>query len=154
MSEEFKINSRRSAITIILYRTEHYFWKKRYCILLRAILLLSYLVKRILDLNAQISYKAEIGHNLKLPHAGNGVVVSEYARIGNNVTIFQQVTIGINEDYGENEKEITIGDGSYIFSGAKIISCKVGNNCKIGANAVCYKNIPDGKKVVSLNQII
>lgn len=81
-----------------------------------------------------------------LPHGIKGIFVTDKAIIGKNVTIYQQVTIGINK---ENEAGPIIGDNCFIGSGAKIIgNIKVGNNVKIGANCVVFEDIPDNTTVV------
>ena len=83
----------------------------------------------------------------KLPHGLNGIIVSPDAHIGKNCTIFHQVTIG--NDYRKLENVPTIGDNVTIFPGAKIVGkVHIGNNCKIGANAVVVKNVPDNSLVV------
>ncbi len=81
-----------------------------------------------------------------LPHGIKGIFVTNKAIIGENVTIYQQVTIGINK---ENEAGPVIGDNCFIGAGAKIIgNIKIGDNVKIGANAVVFEDIPDNATVV------
>ena len=81
------------------------------------------------------------------PHGLNGIVVSNQAKIGSNVTILQQVTIGI-KDFSTKGAPI-VGNNVTIGAGAKLIGpIKVGNNVTIGANAVVTKDIPDGATVV------
>lgn len=92
-----------------------------------------------------------IGGGLRLVHM-NGIVINKDAVIGENCTIFQQVTIGAI--YGKTGAPI-IGDNVYIGAGAKILGdIKIGNNVKVGANAVVTKNIADDVTVVGANQII
>lgn len=82
-----------------------------------------------------------------LPHHLNGIIISHYAHIGKNCTIFQQVTIA----EGENHKSATIGDNVMIGAGAKIIgNVKIGDNVKIGANAVVTKDIPSNCTAVGI----
>lgn len=85
-----------------------------------------------------------------LPHGVNGLFISGGAKIGKNVTILQQVTIGSNTIEGSKGYGFPqIGNNVYIGAGAKIIgNVRVGNDCKIGANAVVVKDIPDGATVV------
>lgn len=81
-----------------------------------------------------------------LPHYLNGIIVSYYAKIGSNCTINQQVTIA--ED---NEKAAVIGDNVFIGTGAKILgNVHIGNNVRIGANAVVVKDVPDNCTVVGI----
>ncbi|MCK5854345.1 MAG: serine acetyltransferase [Sulfurovaceae bacterium] len=82
-----------------------------------------------------------------------GIFVSGDAKIGKNVNISQDVTIGVS---GRDEKRgcPEIGDNVYIAPGAKLFGkIKIGNDVKIGANAVVYKDIPEGATVVSSVEI-
>lgn len=81
-----------------------------------------------------------------MPHGLNGIVISDRAVVGKNVTILQQVTIGVKE-FGKGAP--IIGDGCLIGAGAKVIGdIKIGNNVKIGANAVVLCDVPDNATVV------
>lgn len=83
----------------------------------------------------------EIGGGLKFPHCQN-IVITNQAVIGENCTIFQDVTIGCN--IIGNLQGPLIGNNVTICAGAKIIgNIKIGNNVIIGANAVVVNNIPD-----------
>lgn len=83
------------------------------------------------------------GHPI-LGHGIKGVVIAGGAKIGKNVFISHQVTIGRSK----NEAPI-IGDNVYIGPGAKIFGgIKIGNNVRIGANCVVFQNIPDNATVV------
>lgn len=79
-----------------------------------------------------------------LPHGFSGIFISNSARIGKNVVIFQQVTIGSNMVKGHtNNGAPTIGDNVYIGCGAKLIgNITVGHNARIGANCVVVKDVP------------
>lgn len=85
------------------------------------------------------------------PHGIFGVFISNNAEIGKNCIIFQQVTIG--SDTLIDSKKLgspIIGDNVYIGAGAKIIGkIRVGNNCRIGANAVVYEDVPENSVVVA-----
>jgi serine O-acetyltransferase len=84
------------------------------------------------------------------PHGLFGVFISNGAKIGKNAVIFQQVTIGSDSlaDSG-NFGSPTLGDNVYIGAGAKIIgNVRVGNNCRVGANAVVYTDMPDNSVAV------
>lgn len=153
IASDKKLNSNRSFIILLKYRITNYFYLKGNYLCGGVIILLHMLfsiIDLLLSLNAQISYKATIGKNIKLPHSANGVVISSKARIGNNVTIFHQCTIGINESKSLDEQFINIGDNCILSAGCKIISCSIGENCHIGANAVVVKDLPKGTLCYSL----
>lgn len=97
-----------------------------------------------------ISYKSEFASVPNFPHGPVGVFISGSAVINKNVTIYQQVTIGSNtlNNTTRNGSPI-IGENVFIGAGAKIIGgIKVGNNCRIGANAVVYKDMPPNSVAV------
>ena len=80
----------------------------------------------------------------QLPHGLNGIIVSHNAVIGENCTIFHQVTIGEGKGGAP-----TIGDNVLIGAGAKLIGgIHIGSNVKIGAGCVVTEDIPDGATVV------
>ncbi|WP_229652803.1 serine O-acetyltransferase [Vibrio parahaemolyticus] len=132
---DWEFNSFSSFITFLIYRLEHFiFLKFKWSI--RFFRFFFTLIKRLFGLQSQISYKAVIGERVRLPHKAFGVVISSKARIGNDVTIFHNVTIGVNESKINNE--ITIGDRCYLSTGAKVISCNLGEDVSVTPNAVVY----------------
>lgn len=90
------------------------------------------------------------------PHGMKSIFISGDASVGKNCVIFQQVTIGsVASPDSKGKGGPTIGDDVYIGSGAKIIGAvNIGNNVRIGANAVVYKDVPDNSVVVSGEQKI
>ena len=99
---------------------------------------------------------AKIGKNLFIDH-GMGVVIGETSEIGDNVTIYHNVTLGgsspsIDSERQRHEKRHpTIGNDVVIGSGAQIIGpIKVGNNSRIAANAVVVKDVPDNATMVGI----
>ena len=87
------------------------------------------------------------GKGFYIGHFG-GITISGDAKIGENVYISQQVTIGVSGQ-GDKRGVPTIGDNVYIAPGAKIFGkISIGNNVKIGANAVVYKSVPDDSVLV------
>ena len=92
---------------------------------------------------------AEIGENFFIDH-GSGVIIGETAVVGNNVTLYQGVTLGgTGKEHGKRHP--TIGDNVMISAGAKIIgSFKVGENSKIGAGSVVIEEVPPNCTVVGV----
>jgi serine O-acetyltransferase len=89
-----------------------------------------------------------------MPHL-NGIYIHKNAILGENCTVFQQVTIGVNEIGKMSRAAPNIGDNVYIGAGAKIIGgIIIGDNVIIGANAVITKSIPSGLKVVGCNRVL
>ena len=101
--------------------------------------------------NSYIPDTLRIGKNVCFPHGIMGVFISQGALIGDNVTIFHQVTIGSNTlKDSKNFGAPIIGNNVYIGAGAKIIGkVIVGDNVRIGANAVVTTDIPANATVVS-----
>ena len=80
----------------------------------------------------------------QLPHGIRGIFISHNAKIGNNLRMYQQVTIGEG-----NGGAPVVGDDVFIGAGAKILgNIKIGNNVRIGANCVVVEDIPDNATVV------
>lgn len=92
---------------------------------------------------------AQIGKGLFIDH-GHGVVIGETAIVGDNVTIYQGVTLGGNgKEHGKRHP--TIGDNVMISAGAKILgSFEIGDNCKIGAGSVVLSPVPSNCTVVGV----
>jgi serine O-acetyltransferase len=92
---------------------------------------------------------AKIGENFFIDH-GNGVIIGETTEIGNNVTLYQGVTLGgTGKEHGKRHP--TIGDNVMISAGAKIIgSFKIGENSKIGAGSVVIEAVPPNCTVVGV----
>jgi len=104
----------------------------------------------------EIHPKAKIGKNLFIDH-GMGVVIGETSEIGDNVTIYHMVTLGgispsINSDDQRNVKRHpTLKDNVVVGSGAQVLGpIIVGENAKIGANAVVTKNVPENAIMVGI----
>ena len=94
---------------------------------------------------------AVIGSNFFIDHGF--VVIGETAEIGDDVTIYQQVTLGgTNPTDGEpGKRHPTIGNGVIIGSGAQVLGpIHVGARARIGANAVVTKDVPEGATMVGI----
>lgn len=84
---------------------------------------------------------SRIGLGIRFPHP-NGIIIGEAVEIGENTTIYQQVTIG-SARLGEwkEGKQPVIGNNAMLFAGAKILgTITLGNNTTVGANAVLTKS--------------
>ena len=126
------------------YRMNHWLWNHR-----------SFLVARMLSQAArfltgiEIHPGARIGRRLFIDH-GNGVVIGETAIVGDDVTLYQGVTLGgTGKEHGKRHP--TIEDGVVVGGGAKILgNITVGKNCRIGAGSVVLRNVPDNSTVVGV----
>lgn len=92
---------------------------------------------------------AKIGKRFFIDH-GVGVVIGETTEIGDDVTLYQGVTLGgTGKDSGKRHP--TIGSNVMIGAGAKVLGpIKIGNNCKVAAGAVVLDNIPDDSTAVGV----
>lgn len=92
---------------------------------------------------------ATIGKELFIDH-GMGVVIGETTIIGDNVTIYQGVTLG-GTGKERGKRHPTIGDNVVIGTGAKVLgNIVIGDNSYIGANAVVVKDVPQNSTVVGV----
>ena len=142
----------RNALEVILcypsfkavrrHRRAHWLWKHNLKLLAR---LVSQRTRK--KTGIEIHPGAAIGEGFFIDH-GMGVVIGETAEIGNNVTIYQDVTLGgTGKDVGKRHP--TIGDNVVIGAGAKVLGpFKVGAGAKIGASAVVLKEVPPFSTVV------
>lgn len=97
----------------------------------------------------EIHPAAKIGRRLVIDH-GTGVVIGETAEIGDDVLIYQGVTLGgTGKDKGKRHP--TIGNGVMIASGAKVLGpFKVGDNARIASGAVVLDEVPENSTVVGV----
>jgi serine O-acetyltransferase len=95
----------------------------------------------------EIHPAAQIGNGLFIDH-GMGVVIGETARIGNDVTLYQGVTLG-GTGFATGKRHPTVQDNVTIGSGAKLLGpITVGHGSKIGANSVVIHDVPANSTVV------
>ncbi len=92
---------------------------------------------------------AEIGRRLFIDH-GMAVVIGETTIIGDDVTIYQGVTLG-GTGKEKGKRHPTIGNGVTIGSGAKILgNITVGDNCRVGAGSVVLRSVPENSTIVGV----
>lgn len=95
----------------------------------------------------EIHPRAKIGRRFFVDH-GSGVVIGETAELGDDVTIYQGVTLG-GTGFETGKRHPTIEDNVTIGSGAKLLGpVRVGHGAKIGANAVVIEDVPPNATVV------
>ncbi len=98
-------------------------------------------------MSVDIPPQVRMGKFLRLPHYGLGVVMHPATVIGDHVTIYQSVTIGARG----REWHTVVGNNVLIGAGAKILgSLHVGDNAKIGANAVVLTDVPANATAVGV----
>ncbi len=120
-----------------LYVKGHFFWAR-------------YVSQRgVRKTGIEIHPGAQIGEGFFIDH-GNGVIIGETAIIGNNVTLYQGVTLGgTGKEHGKRHP--TIGNNVMISAGAKVLgSFTIGDNVKIGAGSVVLSEVPPNSTVVGV----
>ena len=129
---------------MIFHKVAHFLYKIKLPILPRLISHFSGWITGI-----EIHPGARFGQKVFIDH-GKGVVIGETSEIGNDVVIYQGVTLG-----GTSTKKVkrhpTLGNNIVVGCGAKILgNIKIGNNCQIGANSVVIKDVPENSTVVGI----
>lgn len=120
-----------------LYLKKHYFWAR----------LVSQ--RGVRKTGIEIHPGAQIGKGFFIDH-GNGVIIGETTIIGDNVTLYQGVTLG-GTGKEQGKRHPTIGNNVMIGAGAKVLgSCTVGDNSKIGAGSVVLHPVPPNSTVVGV----
>lgn len=126
------------------YRMNHWLWNHRLFLLGR---MLSQAARFLTGI--EIHPGAKIGRRLFIDH-GLGVVIGETAIVGDDVTLYQGVTLGgTGKEHGKRHP--TIEDAVVVGGGAKILgNITVGKNCRIGAGSVVLRNVPENSTVVGV----
>ncbi|HZX60122.1 MAG: serine O-acetyltransferase [candidate division NC10 bacterium] len=126
------------------HRIAHWFWSRGLLFIGRA---LSHLNRFLTGI--EIHPAAHLGPGLFIDH-GMGVVIGETTEIGENVTIYQGVTLG-GTSLERKKRHPTIGNNVVIGAGAKILGpFTVGDNSKIGSGSVVVKEVPPNSVVVGV----
>lgn len=126
------------------YRVYHGLWKRGWFFLARALSQVSRFLSGI-----EIHPGATIGRRLFIDH-GMGVVIGETAEVGDDVTLYQGVTLG-GTSLSPGKRHPTICDRVVIGGGAKILgNITIGENCRIGAGSVVLRDVPENSTVVGV----
>ena len=126
------------------YRIHHWLWKHHWLFLARA---LSQFARWLTGV--EIHPGAKIGRRFFIDH-GMGVVIGETTEVGDDVTLYQGVTLG-GTTLNPGKRHPTIGNGVVIGGGAKILgNIHIGDNCRIGAGSVVLRDVPADSTVVGV----
>ncbi|MBV7508787.1 serine O-acetyltransferase [Bacillus sp. sid0103] len=144
----------RSYLEVILtYSGLHAIWSHRlaHALFNRKLFFLARLISQVSRFftGIEIHPGAKIGRRFFIDH-GMGVVIGETCEIGDNVTIYQGVTLG-GTGKEKGKRHPTIKDNVLIATGAKVLgSITVGENSKIGGGSVVLKEVPPNSTVVGI----
>lgn len=157
LTQDFQVNNEKiSKMIMFTYRLGNYLY---YHVNNKFVKGLFYPLYKLLDLfviqiiaGAEIPAKCKIGEGFWIVHGAKGLIIHPDVKIGKNVRVFHQVTIGANdprkpEGYGVP----VIGDNVLIGAGAKILGpITIGDNARIGANSVVVKSVPPNHTAVGI----
>ncbi len=126
------------------HRVAHFLFKRKLFFLARTVSQISRFFTGI-----EIHPGAKIGRRFFIDH-GMGVVIGETCEIGDNVTVFQGVTLG-GTGKEKGKRHPTIKDNALIATGAKVLgSITIGENSKVGAGSVVLQDVPPNSTVVGI----
>ncbi|WP_428910367.1 serine O-acetyltransferase EpsC [Niallia sp. Krafla_26] len=126
------------------HRLAHALHKRKFFFLARVVSQISRFFTGI-----EIHPGAKIGKKLFIDH-GMGVVIGETCEIGDNVTIYQGVTLG-GTGKEKGKRHPTVKDNALISSGAKVLGAiTIGENAKVGAGSVVLQDVPDNSTIVGI----
>lgn len=129
---------------IISYRIAHKLYLKKHYFLARWIS-----QRAVRKTGIEIHPGAKIGKGLFIDH-GSGVIIGETAELGDNVTLYQGVTLG-GTGKEQGKRHPTLKDNVMVSAGAKVLgSFTIGENSKIGAGSVVLKEVPPNCTVVGV----
>ena len=135
----------------LIHRLSHWLWQKDLRLIARFLSQIGRLLTGI-----EIHPGARIGRKLFIDH-GMGVVIGETAELGDNVTLYQGVTLGgiapavDSATQVERKRHPTLQDGVIVGSGAQILGAiTVGAGACVGSNAVVTRDVPPGTTVVGI----
>ena len=136
---------------VLFHKIAHFFCVAKFDLIARIISQFSRFLTGI-----EIHPKAKVGKNLFIDH-GMGVVIGETSEIGDNVTIYHMVTLGgispsiDSDEQRDVKRHPTLKNNVVVGSGAQVLGpVIIGENAKIGANAVVTKNVPENAIMVGI----
>ncbi|MBT3239087.1 MAG: serine O-acetyltransferase [Rhodospirillaceae bacterium] len=136
---------------LMFHRGAHVLWRWRWRLLARFLSSIGKFLTMI-----EIHPGAEIGRRFVIDH-GTGVVIGETSVIGEDVTLYQGVTLGgvapsvDSHTQVDQKRHPSLGDGVIIGSGAQVLGpITIGDGARIGANSVVHKDIPAGVTAVGI----
>ncbi|NPV91767.1 MAG: serine O-acetyltransferase [Firmicutes bacterium] len=129
---------------VLMHRLSHRAYKRGWFVLARFI---SHVARHFTGI--EIHPGAKIGEGLFIDH-GMGVVIGETTEIGNNVTLYQGITLG-GTGKQKGKRHPTIGNNVVVATGAKVLGAiTIGDNVKIGSGSVVLDNVPPNCTVVGV----
>jgi len=130
---------------LLFYRLAHWLWARGWYLAGRFVSHLGRFATGI-----EIHPGARIGKRLFIDH-GMGVVIGETAEIGDDCTLYQDVTLGGTSLERGQKRHPTLGNNVIVSAGAQVLGpFRVGNGARIGAQAVVLKEVPDGATMVGI----
>jgi serine O-acetyltransferase len=129
---------------LLAHRVNHWLWTHHLQLLARFFSQVSRLLTGI-----EIHPGAEIGRRFFIDH-GMGVVIGETTIIGDDVTLYQGVTLG-GTGKEKGKRHPTLGNNVVVGGGAKILgNVTIGENCRVGAGSVVLSDVPDNSTIVGV----
>lgn len=129
---------------VLFHRIAHWFYDRRWFVLAR---LISHIAR--LFTGIEIHPGAKIGKRLFIDH-GLGVVIGETAEIGDDVLLYQGVTLG-GTGNERGKRHPTLGNRVVVGTGAAVLgNIKLGDDVKVGAGSVVVHSVPEGATVVGI----
>src|SRR3984893_18329367 len=126
------------------YRMNHWLWNRNFFLLGRFLSQIGRFLTGI-----EIHPGAKIGRRLFIDH-GVGTVIGETAIVGDDVTLYQGVTLG-GTGKEKGKRHPTVGNKVSIGSGAKLLgNIMIGDNCRVGAGSVVLRNVPANSTIVGV----
>jgi serine O-acetyltransferase len=129
---------------VLIHRVAHWFYRHRWFVLARSISQTARFLTGI-----EIHPGARIGQRLFIDH-GLGVVIGETAEIGDDVLLYQGVTLG-GTGNERGKRHPTLGNRVVVGAGASVLgNVRLGDDVKVGAGSVVVHSVPDGATVVGM----